>query len=557
VRGFLSSSEIPVHIGLENTKVDSALLIWPDNSYQSVELKPLDTVITFSYQKGLPKYDYGKLKNYGKNKTAPVEDITAKTNILYKHKENPFNEFDREPLLPHMLSTEGPALSVADFNHDGLDDIFIGASKNGKSAVFLQQKSGKFLKTVQPGFETDTTYEYTASCVADVNDDGFPDLITTNGGNEFYGKDEHLRPRIFLNNGNGIFNRDQTAFDSLFINATTVVSTDFNGDGFPDLFIGGRSVPSKYGQVPRSYLLLNNGKGKFSDVTDKLAPGLSDIGFVTNALWYDINQDGQKDLVISLEWGGIIAFINHNGTFSKKELTDKKGWWNFILPVDLNRDGKIDLVVGNLGLNSRLKASEKEPVRLYYYDFDGNGKKDQILSYYVDGLELPFANKDELQKQMPSMNKKFLYAADFAKAGFTDIFPRDELDKADVFTANYFSNAVLMNEGDLKFKLVPLPWQAQLTSYRDAVVVDANHDSLPDILLVGNYYENNIQMGRYDADFGTVLLNHGDGSFETENLNGLQIKGQVRHINKLKIADKEAIILVRNNDSTMVIQFKN
>jgi enediyne biosynthesis protein E4 len=557
VRGFLSSSEIPVHIGLDNTKVDSAFLIWPDNSYQSIELKPLDTTITFTYQNGLPKYDYDKLKNYRKNRTEPVEDITAKTNILYKHKENQFNEFDREPLLPHMLSTEGPALSVADFNHDGLDDIFIGASKNGKSAVFLQQKSGKFIKTVQPGFETDTTYEYSASCVADINNDGYPDLITANGGNEFYGKDERLRPRIFLNNGNGIFNRDLSAFDSLFINATTIVSTDINGDGFPDLFIGGRSVPSKYGEVPRSYLLLNNGRGKFSDVSDKLAPGLSDIGFVTNALWYDIDQDGQKDLIISLEWGGIIAFINHNGSFTKKELTDKKGWWNFILPVDLNRDGKIDLVVGNLGLNSRLKASEKEPVRLYYYDFDGNGKKDQILSYYVDGRELPFANKDELQKQMPSLNKKFLYASDFAKAGFTDIFPRDKLDKADVLTANYFSNAVLMNEGNLKFNLVALPWQAQLSSYRDAVVVDANHDSLPDILLVGNYYENNIQMGRYDADFGTLLLNHGDGSFDTENLNGLQIKGQVRHIDKLKIAGKEAYILARNNDSTMVIQFKN
>jgi enediyne biosynthesis protein E4 len=557
VRGFLSSSEIPIHIGLEHTKVDSAFLIWPDNSFQSIELKPLDTTISFTYRKGLPKYDYDKLKNFRKNITGPVEDITAKTNILYKHKENQFNEFDREPLLPHMLSTEGPALSIADFNHDGLDDIFIGASKNGKSAVFLQQKSGKFLKTDQPGFATDTTYEYTASCVADVNNDGFPDLITANGGNEFYGNDEHLRPRIFLNNGNGIFNRDLSAFDSLFINAVTIVSTDFNGDGFPDLFIGGRSVPSKYGQVPRSYLLANNGKGKFSDVTDKLAPGLSNIGFVTNAIWYDIDQDGQKDLILSLEWGGIVAFINHNGTFTKKELTDKKGWWNFILPVDLNRDGKIDLVVGNLGLNSRLKATEKEPVRLYYYDFDGNGKKDQILSYYVDGRELPFANKDELQKQMPSMNKKFLYAADFAKARFTDIFPKDELNKADIFTADYFSNAVLMNEGNLKFDVVPLPWQAQLTSYRDAVVVDANHDSLPDILLVGNYYENNIQMGRYDADFGTLLLNHGDGSFSTENLNGLQIKGQVRHIDKLKIAGKEAFILARNNDSTMVIQFKN
>lgn len=557
VRGFLSSSEIPIHIGLDKTKVDSAFLIWPDNGYQSIKLEPLDTIISFSYQKGLPKFDYDKFKNYYKNPTRPVEDITAKTDILYKHKENSFHEFDLEPLMPHMLSTEGPALTVADFNHDGLDDVFIGASKNGKSAVYLQQKSGKFLKTVQPAFETDTGYEYVASCAADINNDGYPDLITANGGNEYSGQNEHLRPRIFLNDGKGNFYRDQSAFDSIFINAVSIVSMDFNGDGFPDLFIGGRSVPLNYGQIPRSYLLLNNGKGKFIDVTDKLAPGLSNIGFVTSALWYDIDQDGQKDLLLSLEWGGIVAFINHNGSFVKKELTDKKGWWNFILPVDLDHNGKIDLIVGNLGLNSRLKASDKEPVRLYYYDFDGNGKKDQILSYYINGRELPFANKDELQKQIPSINKKFLYAADFAKASFTDIFPREDLDKADVFTANYFSNAVLMNRGDLKFDVVALPWEAQLSSYRDAVVIDANHDSLPDILLVGNYYENNIQMGRYDADFGTILMNRGNGSFSTESLNGLQIRGEVRHIKKLNVEGREAFILARNNDSTMVIQFKN
>ncbi|HTB25650.1 MAG TPA: VCBS repeat-containing protein [Puia sp.] len=557
VRGFLSSSEIPIHIGLDKAKVDSAFLIWPDNSYQSIKLEPLDTIISFGYQKGLPKFDYDKFKSFYKNPTRPVEDITAKTGIQYRHKENTFHEFDLEPLMPHMLSTEGPGLTVADFNHDGLDDVFIGASKNGKSAVYLQQKSGKFLKTVQPAFETDTGYEYVASCAADINNDGFPDLITANGGNEYSGQNEHLRPRIFLNDGKGNFNRDLSAFDSIFVNAVSIASMDINGDGFPDLFIGGRSVPLKYGQIPRSYLLLNNGKGKFIDVTDKLAPGLSHIGFVTSSLWYDIDQDGQKDLLLSLEWGGIVAFINHNGSFVKKELTDKKGWWNFILPVDLDHNGKIDLIVGNLGLNSRLKASEKEPVRLYYYDFDGNGKKDQILSYYINGRELPFANKNELQKQIPSINKKFLYAADFAKASFTDIFPREDLDKADVFTANYFSNAVLMNRGDLKFDVVALPWEAQLSSYRDAVVIDANHDSLPDILLVGNYYENNIQMGRYDADFGTILMNHGNGSFSSESLNGLQIRGEVRHIKKLNVEGREAFILARNNDSTMVIQFKN
>ena len=226
------------------------------------------------------------------------------------------------------------------------------------------------------------------------------------------------------------------------------------------------------------------------------------------------------------------------------------------MPVDLNNDGKIDLIAGNLGLNSRLKASEQQPVRLYYYDFDGNGKKDQILSYYLDGHELPFANKEELEKQMPGLKKKFLYAEDFAKASFSEIFPREELNKAKISTANYFSNAILINRGNLNFEVVAMPWQAQLSSYRDVVVVDANRDSLPDILLVGNYYENNIQMGRYDADYATLLINQGNGSFNTESLNGVQIRGQSRHIRKLNVAGKEAYIIARNNDSTMVIQFK-
>ncbi len=557
VRGFLSSMEGPMHIGLDKTTVDSAFLIWPDNSYQAIQLRPLDTLLLFSYQKGLPAFDYRALRDHWKNSTKPVEDITAKTGIQYSHKENPFHEFEREPLLPHMLSSEGPSLIVADFNHDSLDDVFIGASRGGKSAVFLQQKSGKFIKTVQPGFETDTNFEFVASCVADINQDGFPDLIIANGGNEFYGNDEQLRPRVYLNDGKGIFSRDVSAFPSLYTNSTSMVTMDFNGDGFPDLFIGGRSVPFNFGQIPRSYLLLNDGKGKFTDVTDKVAPGLSNIGFITNAIWFDIDQDGQKDLIVSLEWGGIEAYINHHGVFEKKELTDKKGWWNFILPVDLNHDGKIDLVAGNLGLNSRLKASAQEPVRLYYYDFDGNGKKDQVMSYYLEGRELPFANKDELEKQIPVLKRKFLYAEDFAKAKFTDIFSEEELKHSDIYTANYFSNAILMNKGDLKFDVIAMPWQAQLSSFRDAAVVDANGDSLPDILMVGNYYDNNIQMGRYDADYGTLLINRGNGTFGTENLNGLEIKGQVRHIRKLNIAGKESFVLAKNNDSTVVIRFIN
>jgi enediyne biosynthesis protein E4 len=557
VRGFMSSMETPVHIGLDGTRVDSAFLIWPDNSCQRISLQPVDSLIRFSYREGLPQFDYSIFSRYRRNQSKPVTDITAATNVLYRQKENFFHEFEREPLIPHMLSTEGPALTVADLNQDGLDDIFIGSARDCRSAVFLQQKSGKFIRTVQPDLENDSSNETVAVCVADLNKDGYPDLILANGGNEFYGPDDHLTPRVYLNDGKGNFKKRGQAFDSLYLNASSVVACDFNGDGFPDLFIGARSVPFNYGQVPRSYLLENDGTGKFRDVTEQYSRDLSSVGFVTSALWFDINKDGRQDLILSLEWGGIVAFINHNGSFEKKELTDKKGWWNFILPVDLDHDGNIDLIAGNLGLNSRLKASAEEPVRMYYYDFDGNGKKDQILSYYLNGRELPFANKEELEKQLPSLKKKFLYAEDFARAKFSDIFSEEKLKEADVLTADYFSNAVLMNRGNLSFEVLPLPWEAQLSSYRDAVVVDANNDSLPDILLVGNYYDNNIQMGRYDADYGTILLNHGKGTFTAESLNGTSVKGQVRHIRKISIAGREAFVLARNNDSAMVIQFKD
>jgi hypothetical protein len=554
-KGFQSSMEEPLLIGLDKTKIDSAFLIWPDNSYQLISISG-NLHLSFLYKPGLPKFDYSKITSFYKNETKPMEDITTSVNLNYVHKENPFIEFNREPLIPHMVSTEGPALAVADINHDGLDDVFIGSSKTYHDAIFLQQPGGKFIQTQQPGMLMDSMYEDVDALWTDVNNDGNIDLVVASGGNEYYGDDEHLLPRVYLNDGTGHFTKKENAFSGLYQTFSCVAAYDFNGDGFVDLFLGGRDVPWEYGKIPQSYLLQNDGTGKFTDVTDKYATGLSKIGMVTKALWFDIDKDGDKDLLVCSEWGGINAFMNDHGKFTQKTLTDKKGWWNFILPVDIDNDGDIDLVAGNLGLNSRLKASVDEPVRLYYNDFDDNGKKEQVLSYYVQGRELPFNNKDELQKQMPIIKKKFLYAEDFAKATMKEIFTAGKLKSADVLTADYFSSAVLINDGKMNFTVKALPWEAQLSPFRDAVVVDINKYGLPDILLGGNFYDNNIQMGRYDADFGTVLINKGHDTFTASSINGLQIKGQVRHILPVTINQKQAFILARNNDSTMVIDFK-
>ena len=318
--------------------------------------------------------------------------------------------------------------------------------------------------------------------------------------------------------------------------------------------MGARSVSGNYGKIPQSCLLQNNGKGKFTDVSNAIAKGLADIGFVTNSIWFDIDKDGDQDLIISLEWGGIYAFINNKGIFQKQVLTDKKGWWNFVIPYDFDGDGDIDLVAGNLGENSRLKASQKEPVKLYYNDFDGNGQNEQILTYYIANKEILFMGKGDLDKQLPFLKKKFLYAKDFAKASVTDLFGQEKLDRSTVLSADYFSNSILINQGNLKFSVQRLPWQAQLSPFKDAVVCNANNDSLPDILLVGNYYDNNTELGRYDADFGTVLINRGNNNFFCETFNGIAIQGQPRRIKKISIKKQQAYIIARNNGSALVIK---
>jgi hypothetical protein len=557
VRGFQSGMEVPLQIGIGGIIPDSAFLVWPDNSFQRIILSKDSLIRQFSYQPGLPKFDYSVITNFHKASSAPLQDIRQQTKLLFLHKENPFIEFDREPLMPFMVSKEGPGLAIGDMNNDGLDDVFIGSSKWEKSAVFIQQRTGVFMRSVQPSLDNDSTYEDVDAAWTDVNGDGFTDLIVASGGNEYYGKYEFLSPRVYLNNGKGTLTKKADAFANIYMTASCVVPYDFNGDGDIDLFIGGRAVPWAYGKVPSSYLLQNDGTGKYTDVTDRYSGELSHAGFVKHAVWVDLDKDGDKDLVLSLEWDGICAFINEKGKFIKKYITEKKGWWNFAIPCDADNDGDIDFIAGNQGLNSRLQATEKEPVRFYYYDFDNNGKKEQVITYYLQGREMPFANIADLEKQLPGIKKKYLYGEDFAKATLQEIFGADKLQKADVFTANYFSNAVLINDGKLNFTVKALPWASQLTAYRDAVVFDANNDSLPDILMAGNFYPNNIQMGRYDADYGTVLVNQGNGSFRYEQLNGVQVKGEIRHVKKLLLAGKqEAFILARNDDSLAVIRRK-
>jgi hypothetical protein len=555
VHGFLSSMQLPLHVGLFNTTIDSAFLIWPDQSFQSINIKS-NQQLALSYTEGLPKFNYNLITSFYQS-TAPVlEDITASTGLNYTHVENPFNEFNREPLIPHMNSTEGPALAIADINHDGLEDVFVGSSKTFRNAVFIQQPGGRFVQKQQPGMWQDSMVENADAVWIDVNNDTHADLIIASGGNEYYGEDYHLLPLVYLNDGNGNLTKKPDAFAGIYTTQNSVQPYDFTGDGFVDLFIGGRAEPWNYGAIPRSYLLKNDGSGKFVDVTAAYSKDLLQPGMVTNAQWFDVDKNGEKDLLLCYEWEGIDVFINQRNSFVRKSITEKKGWWNFVLPCDIDADGDLDFVAGNFGLNSRIKASAEEPVSLYFNDFDENGRNEQVLTYFIQGKEIPFATKQELEKQLPVLKKKFLYAEDFAKATLVTMFGEAKLKKAQKRTANYFANAVLINNGNFQFETVALPKEAQLSTFKDAVVVNANNDNLPDILMTGNYFDNNVEIGRQDADFGTILINKGKGMFAAQSLNGLTIKGQVRHIKPIQINQQQAFVLARNNDRLMIVQFK-
>lgn len=556
VRGFLSSANTPVHVGLEGTPVDSVVVVWPDNTRQLVREAIKNRTVTIAYRKGLPAFDYRSLTDIRKKQKVFVSNIAKDLGVHFIHQENTFPEFDREALMPHMVSTEGPALAIADIDGDGREDLFFGAAKSKKSEVYIQQSSGGFQKLAQPALDADSVYEDVDALFADVNGDRRADLVVASGGNEYYGRDEHLLPRVYINDGKGTFYRKKDAIKDLYQTTGCLAAADFNGDGFIDLFVGGRAVPWEYGKLPYSALLMNDGKGNLSDVTKRFSEELAKAGFVTDAFWEDMDGDQRKDLVVCSEWGTIDIYFNKAAGFKKKVACARRGWWNVIFPADINKDGKIDIVAGNLGLNTRLKASPRHPVRMYYNDFDDNGKKEQVVTYYINDKETVFASKAEIERQLPAMRKKYLYARDFANASLEELFSREKLESSAVYVADYFSSSMLINKGNAAFDIKELPWQAQLTPIRDGVELDVNRDGFKDVLLVGNYYGYSVEMGRSDAGFSSLLVNNRKGAYLFNELGGKPIKGEARKIRKLFVGDRECFVIARNSDSAMVIELK-
>lgn len=556
VRGFLSSMLIPFHAGLQGISVDSALVIWPDNSYMPIMIDSAG-MQTVDYRPGLPKFDFSILhRRKQSNYSNRFEDITDSCGLMYAHTENNFNEFTREALLPRMVSTEGPSLAVADINGDSLDDIFIGASKGNVAGLFLQQDGGKFFLKDQPAFHRDSMWEHVDAQWADVNGDGFPDLVIATGGNEFYGNDEHLQPLLYLNDGKGNLNRRPDAFPEMYITQSRVLVSDFDRDGDSDLFISGRAVPWQYGLSPRSFLLQNDGSGKFSDATAKWCPPLEKPGMVSYADLADLNGDGRADLVLCYDWGGIDAFFAGEKNLKKQSLCGMEGWWQTLLPADIDGDGDTDLIAGNFGLNSRLRASEKQPVRLYLNDFDDNGRTEQVMTYYLKEQEINFSSKLQLEKQMPSLKKKFLYAADFSKASMADVFGKQKLEGSTVLKATQFAHLVLRNNGKGIFTAEPLTGIPQFSTVKTIIPVRSDSGSATEFLLAGNFFDYHIELGRQDAGYG-VLLKGGNTILNDARIPaGNLFSGQVRRILPATIGGRKCLVLAKNNEKLRILRIR-
>jgi hypothetical protein len=579
-RGFESSVDPRLHFGLgASARIDSLEVIWPDRRFQVLTDVAADQGLTLSQENAAGRYPYERgsapvaavaapspaavqAPAADSHRTLPFfTDVTEQVAIDFKHRENPFTDYTREPLMPHLLSTEGPALAVGDVNGDGLDDVYIGGAKWQPGRLYLQQRDGAYRAADQPAFRADSLSEDVDAVFFDADGDGSLDLYVVSGGNEFWGDHEALQDRLYLNDGTGRFHRAAGALPRLAESGSCVVVADFNGDGRMDLFVGRRVVARQYGLSPRSYLLENVGSGNFRDVTLEKAPELAEAGMVTSAAWTDFDGDGRLDLVVAGEWMPVRVFRQENGRFidrtAEAGLTGTEGWWNTVTVADLNGDGRPDLVLGNLGLNSYLRASPREPARLYVGDFGHNGTLQQILTFYKHGTSYPLAGRDELVRLLPQLRSRYVSYADFGASRIEDILPAEELRQAKVREARLFASSVALNDGKGRFRVRPLPTEAQFAPIRAVLAEDFDGDGKTDLLVAGDFYGAPPMLGRYDAGYGLLLRGDGAGRFEAVDLetDHLVIEGQARHMGLVRRAGGERVIVVaRNNDRVQVLR---
>ena len=556
-RGFQSSGDRVLHFGLgKELMVQKLTIFWPDGKKQILNEIDANQTLVLNYSSS----------NFVKNRIASkhqlFRDLSNERQLRHHCIENPYDDFQREPLLPYKMSKEGPALAITDLNQDGLDDFFIGGSKGYPGSIYIQQPNGSFDPIKNTEFTADANFEDVAARFIDVENDGDLDLYVVSGGNEHEPFSDYYNDRLYLNI-NGQFIRAQNVLPSKSISGSVICSNDIDSDGDLDLFIGGRQIPGQYPLPPSSYLLKNESQDDQVKFELHQCNILNEIGMVTDAMWVDIDHESDKELIIVGEWMSprILKYVKNDLQDITQDagLDLETGWWYSINAADFDKDGDMDLVAGNLGLNSKYKASQDEPFHVYAGDFDNSGSWEAILGYHQNRSIFPVRGRTSISAQLSFIERKFPDYHSFANADLAQIFGQQSLDAVRHLKAANFSSCYFENLGNGKFEVNSLPQMAQITTTRDIIIEDVNVDGNLDLILLGNRYGFEVKTPRQDAGYGMCLIGDGEGSFHAmmPYESGLYVHGEVAHANILEIpGDTKGLLIARNNDYLKILELE-
>ncbi|GAA4268784.1 VCBS repeat-containing protein [Hyunsoonleella aestuarii] len=548
-RGYLSSVEPGLFFGLgKETTVDKVEVIWPDGKSNIFENVSANIELEAKHSKAVQAK---------KNEITPTTLLShAKPEDLginFTHKENPFDEYQDEILLPHNISQNGPFMAVEDVNNDGLQDMFVGGAVGQSGILYLQNQDGNFVKAKSQPWQSDKDSEDLQALFFDADSDSDLDLYVASGGSEYKRGNVLLKDRLYLNDGRGSFTKSANALPNIFESSQCVKTADIDKDGDLDVFVGTRLISEKYGFPPTSYLLINNA-GRFTKAPSNIAPSLENIGMVTDAVFTDIDNDEDEDLMIVGEWMSIEVLINEDGIFKnnteKFGLQDSTGIWWTITANDLDNDGDDDYIIGNLGLNNKFKASEEHPFKLYVNDFDENGTNDVVLAKFYKDDYVPVRGRECTSQQMPYVAEKFKDYHTFASSKLVEILPEDKVQDAVVREIKSFESILLINDnGSLKKQA--LPNELQISPIKSTLVLDVNGDGDKDIITVGNHFGVEVETTRYDAGIGSVLLGDGNNNFKYLDAlqSGFYLPFDSRDIKFLSSGNKNIILVANNNES--------
>lgn len=555
-RGFQSSIAPSIHFGLGKEEIVKVVEIeWPDGTISKLTDVPANQQLVVNYS------ELSKVKASPVVSRKTFDNISLETmGIDFVHSENEYDDYQKEPLLPHQTSMLGPGVAIADVNGDGLDDLYFGGASEQAGVLYVQHSNGSFQSTNEDVWVADKAHEDMSALFFDFDGDGDQDLYVVSGGNEVEKDPSLFHDRLYVNNGVGEFSRSEGVLPDINTSGSRAVAGDFDDDGDLDLFIGGRLIPGQYPWPTKSFLLRNE-QGVFIDVTAEIAPDFEELGMITDASWSDFDGNGTLDLVIVGEWTPVLFFSNQNGNFEnvtdETGLNHMNGWWSSIAQNDFDGDGDLDYVVGNLGLNYKYQASPEEPFEVFADDFDGNNRKDIVLSYYNFGKLFPVRGKSCSSEQMPILKKKFQDYGSFAVAEVADVYGKEALERAEIhYKAQTFASSYLENLGNGKFRKIELPKEVQFSAVNQMIPTDVDGDGNTDILLGGNLYASEIETPRNDSSIGTYLRGDGQGNFESRANHdcGLLIQGDVKDLAIAVINGKEHLVVAKNDESPQLIR---